>query len=228
LLKRVGVNERLKSAGGCLIWVILLVGVYAIAALLLHGAAYLSDKLLPTFVRASGWTFAISLVLLLPLSALSRTRVPAACGIYLASYLFGITLWMEGLLNTLDIWGGIGVFIGLFLLGLGVVPIGLLAALTHGLWWNFFDMVFLAVLAFGARSYAMARLAADDIAGTPTETTSEPEEDFWDHRLPLPEEPEAPEPPNATAASRYVYCGACKVRVGRADTSCKRCGQILA
>jgi len=69
---------------------------------------------------------------------------------------FGATLWMEGLLLTLAIWGVGAVFIGLFLAGVGVVPIAMLATLIKGMWGPLIELVLLTIMTFGSRIGAMS------------------------------------------------------------------------
>lgn len=49
------------------------------------------------------------------------------------------------------LWGGIAVFIGLFLLGVGVVPIAMLATLFNGMWSTLGELFLLLILTFGSR-----------------------------------------------------------------------------
>ena len=69
----------------------------------------------------------------------------------IASLVFGFTLWVWGLLFTYHLWGAIAVFIGLFLMGVGVVPIAMLATLFKGMWSTLGELVLLTVLTFGTR-----------------------------------------------------------------------------
>lgn len=62
---------------------------------------------------------------------------------------------MDGLLVTLSTWGVVAVIIGLCFMGVGVVPIGMLAALFHGQWEELFDLIILIVLTFGCRFFSI-------------------------------------------------------------------------
>jgi hypothetical protein len=75
----------------------------------------------------------------------------AATGIFVASYIFGATVWMAGFLTTLDYWGWIGVAIGTFFMGIGVVPIGIVGALWHGSWGVAVLLALGLALTFGCR-----------------------------------------------------------------------------
>jgi hypothetical protein len=152
-------NEKLKSigatVGGLLIWVVVCVVGLVVIGFLIGGAGWVSDRLLPWFAKASFIAFLVLIFVLLPLSAIRATRGLAAPVIMCLSYLFGATVWMEGLLTTLHIWGGAAVAIGLFLMGVGVVPIAMLATLFHGLWAQLVELIGLVVLTFGSRIFAL-------------------------------------------------------------------------
>lgn len=63
---------------------------------------------------------------------------------------------MEGLLMTLFIWGWGGVFIGLFMGGVGVVPIAMLATLLNGVWGALIELVLLTIMTYATRAGALA------------------------------------------------------------------------
>jgi hypothetical protein len=85
------------------------------------------------------------------ISHFRRTRAFAGGGIYLASYVFGITLWVWSLLISYTLWGIGGVLIGLILAGIGIVPIAILASLFHGLWSICNQLFLVTAITFGTR-----------------------------------------------------------------------------
>jgi hypothetical protein len=111
-------------------------------------------KIEPFLMLASDIATVCCIVFLLPLSLFRRTRIVSMWGFLLASYLFGLSFWVYGLLVTYDQWGRTGVFIGLFLFGFGVVPLGIIAAATQYLWLTAGELIFGVVLTFGARAFA--------------------------------------------------------------------------
>src|SRR5438046_9731864 len=52
----------------------------------------------------------------------------------IVSYVFGATLWVWSLLLTYTLWGGFWLFIGLFMAGVGVVPLAMIATFFKGMW----------------------------------------------------------------------------------------------
>lgn len=156
-------KDKLKGIGWALLGFLILIAIFIVIGLFIGGASwlteklvgfFLSEKILGFFALASLIAFGVLLVVLLPLSLLRRTREIAAVGIHCLSYVFGATAWMYGLLATLKLLGAWAVFLGLIMFGLGVVPLGILAAIFHGQWLRMSDLVVLSLLTFGSRSYA--------------------------------------------------------------------------
>jgi hypothetical protein len=147
--------ETLKSVGGCLLYIVILAACVALAALFFLGAAWCSTHLLPWFMLGSEIAASILFLILLPLCLIRKVRGFAAIAILLISYVFGITVWMEGLLITLSTWGVGAVIFGLLFAGVGVVPIAMLAALFHGMWWELLDLTVLTALTFGCRFFSI-------------------------------------------------------------------------
>ena len=82
-----------------------------------------------TFLLPLSWIgIAIFILILIPMAMFKGTRGPAGVGMYFASILFGLTTWFLGAAVSFAAWGWIGFLIGVFLAGVGVVPIGIAAA----------------------------------------------------------------------------------------------------
>ena len=114
-----------------------------------------------TFLLPFSWVaLAIAIVILLPLAIWRKTRPVAGAGLLAASYLFGATTWFLGAAVTFGSFGWFGLIVGLFFLGLGVVPLGIIGAFfslgVSGLGWSLCAML---VITFVARA-AGASLAA--------------------------------------------------------------------
>jgi hypothetical protein len=146
--------EKLKTIGGILLYIVIFAAMIALAVLFFLGAGWCSAHLLPFFVFGCEIAAAILFLILLPLSLIKKARGFTAVTILLISYLFGITVWMEGLLITLSTWGVVPAIVGLCFMGIGVVPIGMLSALFHGIWMGLLDMVILLALTFGCRLFS--------------------------------------------------------------------------
>ena len=71
---------------------------------------------------------AIAIFVLVPMALYRNTRPQAGVGLFMASYLFGLTTWTLGAAVTFAMFGWPGLLIGMFFFGVGVVPIGIFAA----------------------------------------------------------------------------------------------------
>ena len=156
--------ERLKALGGFLIGIGLLIAIISLIVAFFAGAAWISSHLLRWFSNASLVAGIVLFLVLLPLSVVKRARPFSGSLILLISFIFGITLWMEGFLGTLSTWGTFAVIVGLFFAGIGVVPIAMLASLIHGSWTILLELVILAVLTFGCRIFAHWLVGTSDTA----------------------------------------------------------------
>ena len=134
----------------------------AIATAFILGGVWVSKHLLPWLSVISLVVFAIVIFVLLPLAIPRATRGFSSISILIASYVFGATLWMYGLLLTYFTWGIVAVIIGLVFFGVGVVPIALLATLFKGMWGPFFTLVLLAIATYGCRVGALSLAESAD------------------------------------------------------------------
>jgi hypothetical protein len=105
---------------------------------------------LPILETLFQYTLAISIIILLPLALFHKTRGWSGVGLYIASYIFGLSLWVWSFLLVYQFWGILGIVIGLILAGIGVVPIAFLAILFGHLSYMP-DMIGLLVCTLGAR-----------------------------------------------------------------------------
>ncbi len=82
-----------------------------------------------TFLMPISWVaFFIALVFLVPMAFFRGMRRQAGFNLIWASYVFGLTTWLLGAAVTFATLGWFGLLVGLFLLGVGVVPIGIFSA----------------------------------------------------------------------------------------------------
>jgi hypothetical protein len=146
-------KDFLKSIGGFVLGAVLLVGFFILVALLLLGSAWLSDKVLPVVNLIGEVSFFILVVIFLPLSFFKKFR--GWCGVAFVywSYLCGLSLWMLALLVTLNLWGYMAVIIGLIMMGVGVLPVALLACMFKREWSLFFQLFVQLAFLVGCRLY---------------------------------------------------------------------------
>lgn len=150
------VKDVATGLGGLLLFLAIAAVGIVIATFLIYGAGWASSKLLPWFSILTWVTFAIVIFILLPLAIPRATRGFSSVAIFISSYVFGVTLWMMGLLLTLSIWGVTAVIIGIALGGVGVLPIAMLATLFNGYWLPLIELILLTVATFGSRIGALS------------------------------------------------------------------------
>lgn len=126
--------EALKGIGSIVLGIAFFCGLILIAVLMIEGAKSVSEFMLPYLSLAIAYVLPICALILLPLAFIPKTRVIAAFGFFAASFLFGAATWMYGLIVTYTIWGVVGVLAGLAIAGVGVVPVGIVAAALYELW----------------------------------------------------------------------------------------------
>ncbi len=150
------VKDAAATIGGLFVSVAVLGVLALLGTVFIFGSAWVSARLLPWFSVLTWITFALAVFVFLPLAIPKATRSFSSVALLITSYVFGITLWMEGLLLTIFIWGFGAAFIGLFLLGVGVVPVAMLATLLNGVWGPLIELVLLTILTFACRAGALS------------------------------------------------------------------------
>ncbi len=141
----------LKNVGGFVIGAGFLLLLLLISVWIIQGAVWVGEHVLQWLINLTWIAFGINLFILLPLSLFRKTGVFGGIGMFISSYIFGLTLWFTGLLITYFTWGFLGVFIGLMLGGVGVIPVAMLASLLDGELFVLFILILLSVLAFGLK-----------------------------------------------------------------------------
>lgn len=149
------VKSTISNIGSYALGLVVMLALLALPVLFIVGGVAIGEKILPWLILLSILNLYLNILILLPLALIPPTRAWAGVGFFISSYVFGLTGWFMGLLLTWILWGGLAVFIGLFIMGIGVVPIGMLATLFNGMWAEL-GLLFLAVvLTFGLRILGM-------------------------------------------------------------------------
>lgn len=116
--------NTLKSIGGTLLGIAIFIGIIVATVLFFTLGAKVAFTIAPFINWLAGILFAINLLLLF-FAIIPKARGIVGLIIYISSYVYGLSAWIYGLAVTLALWGWIAVIIGLFLGGVGVVPIGM-------------------------------------------------------------------------------------------------------
>ena len=138
------VKRIFKSTGRLIIALGILAALTLIVLMIVKGGVWAGQKAYPLLSGFSRFTLLITVLILAPLALFKRTRMFAGLGIFAVSYILGFTLWMWSLLLTYNLWGVFAVILGLFFLGVGIVPIALLAAVFNAQWSTLAQLLLLA------------------------------------------------------------------------------------
>lgn len=114
------------------------------------------------------------LLILLPMALVRSTRRQAGYNLILSSYLFGAITWALGASVSWSVYGWLGLLLGLFFFGVGVVPIAIFAAFftlhMPSLGVSLFVM---SVLTYGVRYGGTALVAYAEAASSEEISVSE-------------------------------------------------------
>lgn len=149
------IKEVGAGAGGCLL---MLVGPAIGLALILmffKGAPWLAEHVMPPMFAACWIALAVVILILSPMAIFKRARGLAAAGLMIASFVFGVTLWLFGALMTYEMLGAGWMIAGILLFGFGVVPIAFFASLFQAKWAVLLVVTIMLVLTFGVRFFAL-------------------------------------------------------------------------
>ncbi|MHB1014726.1 MAG: hypothetical protein ACYC2W_05540 [Desulfurivibrionaceae bacterium] len=145
------IKSTLANIGTYALGLVGLLALLALPALFIGGGIRIGEKILPWLMLLSLIAFGFNVVILGPMALIRPTRAWAGVGFFISSYIFGLTGWFMGLILTWMLWGSIAVVIGLFVMGIGVVPIAMLATIFNGMWAELGLLVLAVVLTFGLR-----------------------------------------------------------------------------
>jgi hypothetical protein len=132
---------------------------FAVLALLtvtyLGGVLWASGKFFPWLVAAGAVALVICNLVLFPLSAFKRTRPWAGLGYYYSSYVFGTLLFAYSCIVAYGYWGFFGLFVGLIIAGIGVVPVAYVATILHRDWPILGNLLVGTAATFGLRAFGI-------------------------------------------------------------------------
>jgi len=142
--------QALKSIGSTLLGIIIFIGIIIATILLFTFGARVAFTIQPFVNWLAGILFLVNLIVLL-VALVPKARGVAGIIIYISSYIYGLSTWIFGFAVTLALWGWLAVIIGVMMGGVGVVPIGMLAAIFKGNWAIFWSLLLSAILTYGSR-----------------------------------------------------------------------------
>jgi len=149
-----GIKQTIAWLGTLLMLAAIAAMLLTVSVIFLAGIAWVSDRIWPYVASLSILTLVVVILILLPMAIPRTTRALSSIGLLFASSVFGITLLMYSLLVAWTIWGLTAVVVGMVFVGIGVVPISMLAALLHGEWRTVIAIIMLITATIGCQSGA--------------------------------------------------------------------------
>lgn len=144
-------RDLLKSIGDCIFGILIFLGFVFLALALIKGWVWIGEKVLPWLPIIMGLVLVVDILLVLPLAIFKKTKGFSAIGLMVSSYVYGLTLWFWTLLLTYYLWGTVAVFVGLFMAGVGVVPMAMVATAFNGEWAITGQITLLLLFTYGSR-----------------------------------------------------------------------------
>jgi hypothetical protein len=157
----------LKGAGAILIGTLTIVAFVFLVALYIAGLAWVFENVEEYVDVAAIIALAVCVFVLLPCAVFRSTRKVSAYGLFISSGIFGASTWILGFLATLQYWGVVGVFVGVIMGVVGIVPLGILASAFHSDWSSVGGLTLGLVLTYSARVIAFRLAARIDRTASP-------------------------------------------------------------
>lgn len=129
-------GELIKQIRDTIFGLIAVLLVVALLIVLFKGVTWLAETVYPYISYLSQILFSIAIFIFLPLIFFQKTKkfgVVATVGV---GYFLALDLWLYSIITVHAYWGWVGLLVGLAMGGIGVIPIGLLAAGVNGDWSN--------------------------------------------------------------------------------------------
>ena len=142
--------EKLKGLGWWVVGFSFLVLTFLVVAFFLDGISWLMENYYDLIGIINGWVFGLIIVLIV-LSIFPKIRTYTGSGITLATLIWGAIFWLFSLFITYQLWGLLGVIIGIMFFGLGVFATAFLALIFDGQTSVAFFMLLNLIIIYGIR-----------------------------------------------------------------------------
>jgi len=190
----------------------------------IKGVVWIGEKVLPFLMSLTSLLTAISVFIFIPMMIFKKTRKWAGGALAFSSLLFGLTLWIYSALVAYMLWGFIGLVIGLFMMGIGVVPVALLAALFSGEWTIIGSIIYMLILTFGARLFGLYVAEKAENKKSITYTGSFSENPMEEKYRIISEDAEL----NETKKDNNInFCSNCGAKFKEGTSFCTKCGKKI-
>jgi len=127
------------------------IALAVVFAFFVKGGVWFFENFYELFETINGWVFTL-VVLLALLSVIPRIRIYTGLGIYYLTYIWGTIFWLFCLFVTYQLWGFVGVFVGLIMFGIGIFLTAFLSILFDGQIWGALMIALNLLFIYGVRS----------------------------------------------------------------------------
>lgn len=127
-------RDKARTVGGCLLYFAFTLGGLVVVVLALQGMGWIAKNIHPWTALAAEIAGLGIVPLSLLLAIFRKTRAISTVGLLISSYVIGLGLWIWSLIIAYNFAGVAWLIIGLVFVGIGVVPVALVAAAISGGW----------------------------------------------------------------------------------------------
>ena len=128
------VSEKAKAFGEGALGIGILAGIFLLGLAFLFFAAELSVWALQWLPNIFAITVLAVLIILIPMAFIPATRYVSSIGFHMCGQIFALMLLIFSMAYVYSEWGLLPVIIGLFLAGIGPIPIAVFIAIIEGHW----------------------------------------------------------------------------------------------
>ena len=143
--------EKIKNMGWTGLGLIFMVFMFVLFAFFVKGGVWLFENFHELFQTITNWVWGVALVLIV-LSVIPSIRMYTGLAIYYLTFIWGVFFWLFCLFVTYQLWGFIGIFVGLAMAGVGVFFTAFLAVLFTGQISGAFMIALNLAIIYGVRS----------------------------------------------------------------------------
>jgi len=132
-----------------------MIGMLMLLVAFFKSTPWIAENVFPWVSFSNAITVLVIVPICLILAIFKKTRGFGSVGLFLCSYVVGITLWIWSLILSYTMAGIVWMIMGLLFGGIGIVPIALIASLLRMEWLIAIEIIVLAIIAFALRSFGI-------------------------------------------------------------------------
>jgi len=108
--------------------------IIGIVSSLLKGLVWFAHEIFPYFLLVGSAIFWLSIVIVLPLALIKKMRGDVGIFFMLSATFLGLILLIQSIIEVYNVWGWIGLLIGLILGGITIIPEAFIATILNRQW----------------------------------------------------------------------------------------------